>query len=68
MAFAEKLRLEGEQRGLQKGMVLGEEKRRQKGVLEGKLPVAHTINSIYHNAHYLYFFTFSMSYKLYCWL
>lgn len=43
MTIAEKLRLEGEQRGLQKGMLLGEEKGRQEGVLEGKLAVARTM-------------------------
>ncbi|MCR2296801.1 ISNCY family transposase, partial [Salmonella enterica] len=43
MTIAEKLRLEGEQRGLQKGMLLGEEKGRQEGMLEGKLEVARTM-------------------------
>lgn len=43
MTIAEKLRLEGEQRGLQKGMQLGEEKGRQEGILEGKLAVARTM-------------------------
>ncbi|WP_114195058.1 Rpn family recombination-promoting nuclease/putative transposase [Edaphovirga cremea] len=47
MTIAEKLRLEGEQRGIQKGMQLGElkgrEEGREEGLLLGKLDVARSL-------------------------
>ncbi|WP_211317713.1 hypothetical protein [Edaphovirga cremea] len=47
MTIAEKLRLEGEQRGIQKGMQLGElkgrEEGREEGLLLGKLDVAQSL-------------------------
>ncbi|OCQ52233.1 hypothetical protein Ppb6_02560 [Photorhabdus australis subsp. thailandensis] len=43
MTIAEKLRLEGEQRGIRKGIQLGEQKGREEGVLLGKLDVAHSL-------------------------
>ncbi|WP_445494750.1 Rpn family recombination-promoting nuclease/putative transposase [Photorhabdus sp. SF281] len=43
MTIAEKLRLEGEQRGIRKGIQLGEQKGREEGVRLGKLDVAHSL-------------------------
>lgn len=43
MTIAEKLRLEGEQRGIQKGLQLGEQKGRQEGQREAALKIARTM-------------------------
>lgn len=43
MTIAEKLRLEGEQRGIQKGLQLGEQKGRQEGEREAALKIARTM-------------------------
>jgi len=43
MTIAEKLRLEGEQRGILKGLQLGEQKGRQEGEREAALKIASTM-------------------------
>lgn len=43
MTIAEKLRLEGEQRGLKKGILLGEEKGRKEGEHDAALKIARTM-------------------------
>lgn len=43
MTIAEKLRLEGERRGLKRGLQLGEEKGRQEGEREAALKIARAM-------------------------